>query len=309
MLTTHATAGRPVWIDLLDPTDAEIQQTQEKFAVRVPSRDQLSEIESSSRLVKRERQLYLSMPTLTPVQGDANPPPLGFILAPEIFVTIRYSEIKPIQQLTDRFETSPDSRDSAHIFTCLLETMVDRVADLLEQQSSELSGTSRRVFRQRSPENRDELRSTRMLRLVLLVVGAAGQRLSEIRETLLALQRIAPFVTDSADWLPNDVVSRLRLVQVDLASLADFELHLSNNVQFLLDATLGFINTEQNEIFKVLTIASVIGIPPTLIASMYGMNFRNMPELSWNWGYAYALVLIAVSIVIPAIWFKRRGWW
>jgi magnesium transporter len=309
MLTTHATAGRPVWIDLVNPAEAEIQQTQERFSIRIPSREQLSEIESSSRLVKRDRQLYLSMPTLSAGQGDANPPPLGFVLAPEILVTIRYSEIPPLQQVAAQFETSTDSGDSAHVFASLLETMVDRAADFLEQQSAELAGTSRRVFRPHGAPNRDDLHSTRMLQRVLLVVGATGQRLSEIRQTLLGLQRIAPFSADSAGWLPEDVLSRLRLVQRDLASLSDFEAHLSNNVQFLLDATLGFINTEQNEIFKVLTIVSVVGIPPTLIASMYGMNFRNMPELSWSWGYAYALALIAISIIVPALWFKRRGWW
>ena len=309
MLMTHATAGQPVWIDLVNPTDAEIQRTQEQFPVRVPPREQLSEIESSSRLVKRDRQLYLSMPTLSAVEGDANPPPLGFILTPEILVTIRYSEIPPVQQLAAQFETSPDNRDSAHVFASVLEIMVDRVADLLEQQSAELAGTSRQIFRRRATANRDDLRSTGMLQRVLTAVGAAGLHLSEIRQTLLGLQRIVPFAADSAGWLPRDVLSRLALVQRDIASLTDFEAHLSNNVQFLLDATLGFINTEQNEIFKVLTIVSVVGIPPTLIASMYGMNFRNMPELSWNWGYEYALALIAISIIVPALWFKKRGWW
>ena len=148
-----------------------------------------------------------------------------------------------------------------------------------------------------------------MLRRILLIVGRAGQHLSETRDTLLALQRIAPFVADSADWLPQDVISRLHLVERDLISLTDFEFHLANKVQFLLDAILGFINTEQNEIFKVLTIASVVGIPPTLIASMYGMNFRNMPELSWSWGYEYGLALIAISTITPILWFKSRGWW
>jgi magnesium transporter len=80
-------------------------------------------------------------------------------------------------------------------------------------------------------------------------------------------------------------------------------------VQFLLDAVLGFINTEQNDIFKVLTIASVVGIPPTFIASMYGMNFHNMPELSWHYGYEWGLFLIALSTILPIIWFKWRGWW
>lgn len=309
MLKTHAIHGRVVWIDLLDPAEAEIQQIQRDFPVRIPSRDELSEIESSSRLVKRDRQLYLSMPTLSPAESEENPPPLGFILSTEVLVTIRYAEIPPLRTVAAAFESSPDNQDSSHLFTMMLETMVDRVADLLEQESNGLAQTSRRVFGQHSTK-RDDLRTTRMLRRNLVVVGSAGQRLSEIRETVLGLQRIAPFVADSGkDWLPGDVVSRLKLVEHDLASLADFETHLSDKIQFLLDASLGFINTEQNEIFKVLTIASVVGIPPTLIASMYGMNFRNMPELSWSWGYEYGLALIAASIIIPIAWFKARGWW
>jgi len=110
-------------------------------------------------------------------------------------------------------------------------------------------------------------------------------------------------------WIGSDAIARLQTVGRDIASLTDFENHLANKVQFLLDAVLGFINTEQNEIFKVLTIASVVGIPPTLIASMYGMNFKYMPELSWTWGYAYGLTLIAISTVLPILWFKSRGWW
>ncbi len=309
MLTTHAAEGRPVWVDLFDPAGAEAEEVQHAFGVRVPSRDELSEIESSSRLVKRDNQLYLSMPLLPPGEGDPFPPPLGFILTPTIFVTVRFSDLVPIQQLAAGFASIGEKPDSAHIFVRLLEMMVDRAADLLEQQSAELARTSHLVFRKRSAANRENVRSTRMLRRILIVVGGAGQHLSETRDTLLGLQRIAPFVADSADWLPQDVISRLHLVERDLISLTDFESHLANKVQFLLDAILGFINTEQNEIFKVLTIAAVVGIPPTLIASMYGMNFRNMPELSWSWGYEYGLALIAISTIIPILWFKSRGWW
>ena len=154
------------------------------------------------------------------------------------------------------------------------------------------------------------MRPNRLLREMLTVVGDAGEHLSQIRESLMGLQRIIGFVAETgAPWLEQDIQSRLKTARQDLVSLVDFEAHLSGKAQFLLDAILGFINTEQNDIFKVLTIVSVVGIPPTLIASMYGMNFHNMPELSWRWGYQYGLALIAVSTIVPIVWFKRRGWW
>jgi magnesium transporter len=148
------------------------------------------------------------------------------------------------------------------------------------------------------------------LRALLTQVGNTGEHLSYNRETILGLQRIIGFTCDSVcDWLTPDIQARLKTARNDLASLADYEVHLSGKVQFLLDAILGFLNTEQNDIFKVLTIVSVVGIPPTLIASMYGMNFHNMPEYSWAWGYQWGLGLIVLSIILPVVWFKWRGWW
>lgn len=101
---------------------------------------------------------------------------------------------------------------------------------------------------------------------------------------------------------------RLRTIQDDLSSLTEYEAYLSDKVQFLLDAVLGFINTKQNDIFQVLTVISIVGIPPTLVASIYGMNFKSMPELNWEWGYPYALVLIVLSAILPIIWFRWRKW-
>jgi magnesium transporter len=123
------------------------------------------------------------------------------------------------------------------------------------------------------------------------------------------MARIIPYVTSGGDaWIPAETKPRLETIRHDLASLSDYDAYLVNKVQLLLDATLGLINIEQNNIIKVLTIVSVVGVPPTLVASMYGMNFRHMPELEWAWGYPYALALIAVSAVAPLLWFKLRGW-
>jgi magnesium transporter len=118
-----------------------------------------------------------------------------------------------------------------------------------------------------------------------------------------------PYVVSiGANWLPLEIKPHLETLRLDIASLNDYETHLTNNVQLLLDATLGLISIEQNNIIKVLTIVSVVGVPPTLVASMYGMNFRHMPELDWAWGYPYGLILIALSAILPLLWFKLRGW-
>ena len=186
---------------------------------------------------------------------------------------------------------------------------MDFGADKLEKLSGDLAVVSARAFSPQ-PSRQGDKRISRGLRDCLQELGITGDHLSRIRESMLGLQRISGFILKmAADWLLPEEKARLITAQQDLVSLVDFESHLSGKTQFLLDAVLGFINTEQNEIFKVLTIVSVVGVPPTLIASMYGMNFHNMPELGWRWGYPYGLGLIAVSTLLPILWFKRRGWW
>ena len=303
-------AGSPCWVDLLNPTPAEAAQVSTEFAVRVPSRESLQEIETSSRVRADGGVLYISMPL--PLRDEAAgylPIPLGFILSPELLITIRYSDIHAFAAVREQVEAGGKT-SSAGVFAALIDGMVDFSADLLEKLSSDLASVSAQAFGRDGVPPRSGKLFTSTLRGSLNAVGAAGDHLSRIRESLLGLQRIIAFVSVAATaWLRPELKGQLQTAREDLASLVDFEGHLSSKAQFLLDAILGFINTEQNDIFKVLTIASVIGIPPTLIASMYGMNFHDMPELGWRFGYAYGLALIAVSIVVPILWFKRRGWW
>jgi magnesium transporter len=155
---------------------------------------------------------------------------------------------------------------------------------------------------------RPPARESADLRIILRRVGHSGDLASKIRDSLHGLARMVPYVAGLADWLPLEIKPRLDTVRQDVISLSDYDAHIVNKVQLLLDATLGLINVEQNNIIKVLTIVSVVGIPPTLIASMYGMNFKDIPEYSWAWGYPYGLAVIALSAVLPLIWFKFRGW-
>jgi magnesium transporter len=305
-----AAGALPLWIDLQDPTEDERQQVTNQFKIHVPTRDELSEIESSSRLFSREGLVCVSMPLIPPPHSEElAPPPLGFVLTPRILVTIRFSEIHGLEQVATLFKANPP-HSSVEAFVAIVEAMVDFGADLLERFSKEVAAISRRSFSQYAKAPARGPKSGKTLRATLVAVGMVGEHLSEVRDTLLGLQRIASFVSETAhSWLHDDAYARLQTVIRDLQSLSDFETHLSDKVQFLLDAVLGFISNEQNEIFKVLTIASVVGIPPTLIAGVYGMNFKNMPELSWAYGYQWGLLLIVVSTVAPILWFKSRGWW
>jgi magnesium transporter len=158
-------------------------------------------------------------------------------------------------------------------------------------------------------KRRRPVREDADLRELLQRVGGSGDLTSKLRDSLLGIGRIVPYVLGlGIKWLPAEVTPRLQTLERDIASLSDYDVHLTNKVQLLLDATLGLINIQQNNIIKVLTIVSVVGVPPTLVASMYGMNFRYMPELHWTWGYPFGLALIILSALAPLLWFKLRGW-
>jgi magnesium transporter len=304
-------AAKPFWIDLLQPTDDECKRVETDHGLRIPTREQLEEIESSSRLRAEGQVLTLSMPLVVPEEKpDPQPAPLGFILSPVLLVTARYTPVSGFAEVTARIEAGAAPRNSLATFAALIEAMVDHRADRLEALSTTVNSISKRVFAQQYAAPRRPARYNRALREMLNRVGGAGDKLSEIQESLLGLQRIVGFTCEMAhDWLGTEIRARLQTARQDIASLTDFEDHTWTKIQFLLDAILGLISTRQNEIFKVLTIASVVGIPPTLIASMYGMNFHNMPELSWRYGYQWGLALIVLSAILPILWFKWRGWW
>jgi len=304
-----AQGGKPTWFDLVDPTEDERMSVERITGFRLPTREQLSEVESSSRVNIENKVLYLSIPGVIHADNiEEMPSPVGFILSSEVLVTIRYARLHSFDQVTEKLRQNAKDTTSAEIFTRLVEAMVDFSADMLEHLGAELGRISRLVFR-RGRRRLRALTNNLRLRNTLVNIGETGERLSEISDTLQGMQRIVLFGCERAEWIPPDLHNRLKTARDDLISLSHYETQLYEKGQFLLDAVLGFINTEQNDIFRVLTIVSVVGIPPTLIASMYGMNFKNMPELSWEWGYQWGLGLIALSIVVPIIWFKRRGWW
>jgi magnesium transporter len=310
MRTVYPSEGKPVWIDLWNPTGEEISQACTDYRLNIPPREQLEEIEFSSRLQYEDGTFTISVP-VTPHDKDEEDvtSPLGFVLTKDILVTVRFARLHTFDAIATRVRRR--HRSAPDIFMVILEAMIDYSADRLEELRAEAFAISGRIFhKDMNDQYRKLAKTNRMLRATLVEIGDMGERMSHIRDTLLVLQRAVPFLIEHGDgWMEAAVKARLKTAGSDVQSLNDYGVHLTDKLQFLLDAALGFINTEQNELFKVLTIASVAGIPPVLIAGIYGMNFRFMPELSWHYGYAYAWALMILSTVLPVLWFKKRGWW
>jgi magnesium transporter len=304
-------AAREVsWLDLLNPTDEEIASVERRYGLTLPSRRELSKVDSSSRISEEDGVLFLSMPVVSHASAlDQSPSPIGFVLSKDLLVTIRYTQLRSFDTVAAKFAKSGGPGTSVETLATLVDEMVDLSADVLEEIGADLDAISLAVFPKLRKRRRHLTRSNDALRDVLIDVGNAGERLSRVRDSLLGLQLIVPYVSGvERDWIPHKMRDRLTTAHTDLLSLTDYQTHLSGKVQFLLDAVLGFINTKQNDIFTVLTIVSVVGIPPTLVASIYGMNFKNMPELDWAWGYQYGLAVIVLSTILPILWFKWRGW-
>lgn len=298
-----------VWIDLLNPSADEKAAVEAATRVRLPTRADLEEIESSSRVYLEGGALYLSTPILTGSDCMvASETALGMVLTPDRLVTQRFAPSPGFDALIKSAAPGKPS-NASDAFLRVVEMIVDYTADALERASAELEGISRAAFQIEGPSRIKHHQTSQDLRASLRKLGQMSDGISHLRDTLLGLGRIAAFVQESGrDWQLKDASARLGAVRGDIVSLNDYQAHLSAKVQFLLDATLGFISIQQNDIVKTLTVVSVVGVPPVLIAGIYGMNFKFMPELGWRFGYPYALALIVVSALVPLAWLKWRGW-
>jgi magnesium transporter len=290
-------------VDLRQPTAEEVVLVREATGLRIPDEHEISEIESSSRLGFEDGAFRLSTPLPVPGATGSVLGPVGFVLSKHLLITVCFG---PVPALDSAFEGSAaaQARTAEEAFLRIIEVVIDRAADQLERGGVECDDLSRTTFAERGRGQRFSAN----LRAALSRIGRVANEISHVRDTLVGIGRIATYVMEAGfEGAPSVNQPRLKAVRTDVASLADYQAHLSGKAQFLLDATLGFINIEQNDIVKILTVASVTGIPPVLIAGIYGMNFR-IPELSWSLGYPMALGLIVASGVLPLLWFRLRRW-
>ena len=313
MITLYPETGKPLWVDLHDPSPAEIAKACDDYGLEIPPREQLDEIEFSSRLQYEDGVFTISVPVTPhkkPGEGEDETSPLGFVLTKDILVTIRFTHLHTFKAIMERVKRR--ERTAPDIFLVIVEAIIDYGADRMEELRGEALQISQRIFHKdmQALQRQKVSVASNLLRDTLVEIGDMGERLSYIRDTLLVLQRAVPFVTEHGDgWMEPAVKARLKMAGADVQSLNDYEVHLTDKIQFLLDAALGFISTEQNDLFKVMTIWSVVGIPPVLLAGIWGMNFHFMPELGWPYGYPMALASILIFTLLPLGWFKYRGWW
>ncbi len=301
--------GGQTWIDLFDPTPEEIERIRVVFGVRVPTREDLSEIETTSRLRQDGDNLYMSAPLVGRADdGVLTSSPTGLILSQRICITVRFEKTGAIDAVAERMK-AVETISAADVFARVLEEVVDRSADRLELSATTLNEASHAIFGEKQDGRSKLVRDTDKLRDLMMRTGRVSERMSHARYTLVCLGRIAQYVSDRGHgWLEPEILERLGAVKADIASLEQFEENLLSRIQLLQDAATAFISIEQNDVVKVLTIASVVGIPPVLVVGVYGMNFKYMPELNWAYGYPFALGLIVVSIAAPLIWFKIKDW-
>jgi magnesium transporter len=297
------------WVDLLDPTDAERTAFEEAFGLHVPTPDELVEIETTSRLRAVHGTLYMTAPLL--YAADNEPwvlVPAGFVLSEKILLTVRSSKLVAFHKVIEEVEKS-EQIDPAHTFTQLLEALVDRMADVLENSARDLDDASHLIFHADALKRARLAHETSKLRKLMIRTGRTSERMARVQYTLVSLDRIAKYAGEHCrEWIAIDVANRLHIVTSDIASLVQFTEGLVSRVQLLQDAASGIINIDQNEVMKVLTITSVVGIPPVLVVGVYGMNFKHMPEYDWTYGYPYALAVVVITALLPLIWFKWKDW-
>ncbi|GBQ28644.1 magnesium transporter CorA family protein [Gluconacetobacter azotocaptans] len=305
-ITGEADAANTPWLDLLDPTPDEQALAARITGQRIPTRDDLEEIESSSRLFMEDEAVYLSTPLVRRMQDNFFVSPVGFILSRDRLLTIRFTAYSAFDLVARQIADRQDKLSGDEVSVLLMEAVVDRLADILEHLGQSLDTLSREVFRADQPSAG---KGDMILRTLLRRVGRSGDLASSVRDSLLGMERIAIFVSENKKHdLSERLRARLATVARDIGSLNDFVSQTSNKVQFLLDATLGFISIEQNNGMKILTVVSFIGVAPTLVAGIYGMNFHDIPELGWRYGYWYSLALMAATVIVPLLWFWKRGW-
>lgn len=295
-----------VWYDLLEPTRDDDKLVERRLGVEIPTRDEQSDIEPSEILYVENGASYMTAQLVAKADtGRAKMAPVTFILTRKALVTVRYDDPRSFAMYVARsgkIEGGVSSPEA--VLAGLTETIIDRAADILQTVDAAIDSVSSEVFE--AATQRDNARQSAILR----TIGLQGDLLSKVRESLLSIERMIQFMQSSTqpDQRTAELRARARAIYRDIQTLEEHAGFASSKIQFILDATLGLVNLEQNNIIKLFSVMAVIFMPPTMVASIYGMNFKSMPELEWAYGYPMALGLMLLSGVLPFVFFKWMKW-
>ena len=298
------------WIDLEEPTHEEEKLVERCIGLDVPTQQEMAEIEPSSRLYEHDGALYMTVSVLCGVaDGAPTTTPIGFVLADNRLVTVRYASPKPVLSFSGHAQRDPDLvKDAGTVLFRLLDAMINRLADELEDLMEEGEHISARIFHRDMEQRRIP---AQRLTALLTRIGRAQTLLTKIRYSAVSTIRMLSFLIGTNRFHEADqkeMRRHLASLNTDVTSLSEHASFLSDNLTFLLDASLGLISIEQNAAMKLFSWAAVVFLPPTLIAGIFGMNFHHMPELDWSLGYPLSLALIVASGVLPYFYFRYRRW-
>jgi magnesium transporter len=297
-----------VWLDLVNPAPGEDKVIERLIGVEVPTREEMQEIEVSSRLYVEHHARFMTA-TLMCNSDTATPKTTAvtFILSGHRLVTVRYDDPRPFTLVGNKLARNcPAHVTGETVLLDLLDAVIDRAADILERIGLEVDRVSHDIF---EPEKGTESQSL-SYKDILKAIGSKGDLTSKVRESLVSIGRLLLFLANEAEGMRwnKDVRLQLQAMQRDVLSLSDHATYLSSKITFLLDAMLGVVQIEQNNVIKIFSVAAVVFMPPTLVASLYGMNFKHMPELEWTFGYPMAIVMMVGAAILPYYFFKWRGW-
>ncbi|MHB0770448.1 magnesium transporter CorA family protein [Bradyrhizobium sp. 5.13L] len=303
-----AVPDNAVWIDLVNPSAAEDKAVERLAGIAIPTREDMQEIEISSRLYMENGARYMTATLMC--HSDTDMPrttAVTFILGDHRLVTVRYDLPKPFALVEAKLARScTPSVTGEMVLMELLDAVIDRCADILERCGTEIDQVSHDIFEPESERHGQAKRYSQ----ILISIGRKGDLTSKVRESLVSIGRVVTFlsaVVEGVKW-SKDMREQLKTMQRDVASLTDHASYLSSKITFVLDAMLGVVNLEQNNIIKLFSVMAVVLMPPTLIASVYGMNFKVMPELEWVHGYPMALVMMLIAAIVPYWIFKWKKW-
>lgn len=316
--TAEGLPPEAVWLDLVEPTANEESKVEAVLGIDIPTREELAEIEASSRLYQEDGAVFMTANLIR--RGENDEPessPVTFIIKDNTLITVRYHHPQAFPAYVKRaMRPQSTAMTGWGILISLLEAVVDRAADHLERAGQIVDETSKKTFgakRTLAGVHKQNPRKGVNLQELIERIGEEGDFVSKMRESLVSIGRAVAFMQAVEDQArENKQVkenkARIKILQRDIVSLTDHATFLSGKISFLLDAVLGLISIEQNGIIKIFSVAAVVFLPPTLVASIYGMNFAFMPELQWQLGYPFAIGLMILSAVLPYYYFKGKGW-